>query len=391
MRTALVGIQVALCVVLVGGSLAFGRAVQHALSLDLGFNTTNTLIATINPSVARLGRARAQAFGRQALDRLRQDARIRDAGWAALRPMSGNIVVPPVIDGYTPARGEDVTVQENFVTDGYFDALSIPITNGRGILATDQKNTQAVAVVSASMATKYWPAGQAIGSRLSLETRGAEDPKWITIVGIAGDIHRAIGEPAPLILYQPESQVPGPFGETDYLFIRTIASPADIADDVRAILHDIDPVMPVTTIVPMATHVGATMMAHRLGLTLFVLFAALSTLLTGFGLYAVVAAAVAQRSREIGVRVALGADRRIVMRLVLSQGAVPVLGGLVTGLGLFVVSARFIRQFMFSLPVVSALTLIVITLAIGLVAALALAVPTRRALSVDPTVALRTE
>lgn len=391
MRAVLIGIQVALCVVLLGGSLAFGRAVEHALSLDLGFNTADTMIATINPSVARLGRARAQSFGRQALDRLRADPRVRAAGWAALRPMSGNIVVPPVIDGYTPARGEDTSVQENFVTDGYFESMGIPIADGRGIAASDQADTQSVAVISASMARRFWPAGNAVGARLSLEQRGAADPKWITIVGIAGDIHRGIGDPAPLILYQPESQVPGPFGETDYLFIRTAAPTAPITDDVRALLHEIDPVMPVTTIVPMATHVGATLMAHRLGLTLFVLFAALSVLLTGFGLYAVVAAAISQRTREIGVRVALGADVASVLRLVLRQGMVPVAAGLLAGLAVFGGSARFIQQFMFSLPVTNVATLAALILAIAALAALALLVPARRALSVDPTIALKSE
>lgn len=390
-RTVLIGLQVALCVLLLGGSLAFGRAVEHALHVDLGFNTADTTIVTINPAVARLGRDRAQAFGEQALARLRADTRVRAAGWAALRPMSGNIMVPPIIEGYVPARGEDTTVQENVVTDGYFEAMGIPIADGRGVSSSDRADSQAVAVVSASMAKRYWPAGNAVGSRISLENRNAGDPKWITVVGIAGDIHRAIGDPAPLILYQPAPQVPGPFGETDYLFVQTAAGSANVVEDVRSVLHAIDPVMPVTAIVPMATHVGVTLMAHRLGLTLFVLFAVVSSLLTGFGLYAVVAAAVAQRTREIGIRVALGAEALTVVKLILRQGLSPVAIGLGAGLAALAASARLIQQFMFSLPVTNAGTLTILVAAIGVLAGVALLLPARRALAVDPTVALRSE
>jgi len=241
------------------------------------------------------------------------------------------------------------------------------------------------------MARRYWPAGHAVGGRISLENRGATDPKWITVIGIAGDIHRAIGDPAPLLLYLPAMQASGPFSGTDYLMVRAAGNPDDLAPDLRAMLRDVDAGMPITRIVSMRSHVGATLMAHRLGLTLFVLFAALSALLTGLGLYAVVASAVAARTREIGIRVALGAEISTVLRLVARQGLMPVAGGLAIGLAAFVLSAQLIRQFMFSLPVTSPGVMAMLTIAISALAGVAMLVPARRALRINPVTALRNQ
>jgi putative ABC transport system permease protein len=141
----------------------------------------------------------------------------------------------------------------------------------------------------------------------------------------------------------------------------------------------------------MSRHVEGPLMAHRLGLTLFMLFAGLAMLLTGFGLYAVVASAVSQRTREIGIRVALGAEAGRVLRLVARQGLWPVAAGLAAGIAVFALGGRLIQSFMFSLPVVSAGTLLAVSGVIAAGAFAAMFVPARRALAVEPTVALRTE
>lgn len=390
-RNILIGIQVALCVILMGGSLAFGRAIRHAVSVDLGFNTADTLIAAINPTLLRTTPDRVRAFQREALARVAATGGVRAAGWAAIRPMSGAMILAPVIDGYVPAKDEQTNLQANVVGAGYFDAMQMPIERGRAFADADSASSERVVIVSAAAAKRYWPSGSALGGRISMEDAGAADPKWMTVIGISGDIHRAIGDPAPPLMYLPSAQFSGPLSATNYLFIRTDGNAAQLAPTLRAVLTSIDPGVAVSGITTMEAHVDATLKAHRLGLTLFVLFATVSALLTGFGLYAVVGAAVGMRSREIGIRVALGAERASVVRLVLRQAAMPVAAGLGAGLVAFVAAARFLDQFMFSLPVVSPSVLALIAAAIGALACLALLVPARRALNVDPTITLRTE
>jgi predicted permease len=387
-RSVLIGIQVGLCVLLLGGSLAFGRALQHALSLDLGFSITDTTITAINPSLLRYPASREARLRQDILDALRAQPRFRAAAWALLRPLSGAFVVETVIDGYVPPGGKLPTIQSNIVTDGYFEAMGIPTLAGRSFAATDAAGSARVAVVSQSLAAKYWPAGNAIGKRLSMEDPGAADPKWITVVGVAGDIHRTIGGPAVPMIYTPMSQAPASF-TGNYLIVRGTGAPEDTVRDVRATLRQIDANVPITNAGPMRVHVNGPLMAHRLGLTLFMLFAGLSVVLTGLGLYAVVAAAISQRTREIGIRVALGARGAEVLRMVLRQGALPIVAGLAAGLAAAAAASRLIAGFMFSLPALTPVSVAVLIAAIGVVSFLAMLLPAKRALAVSPTVTLK--
>jgi predicted permease len=392
LRSALVGVQVALCVVLLGGTLAFGRAMAHALALDLGFNARETSITAINPSLARYTPDRAADLRRRTLEALQSRPGIRAAGWSLLRPLSGAFILKPIAEGEpAPPEGPGRDVNANVVTDGYFEAMQIPLARGRSFTADDLRGSMHVTIVSASLAKRLWPTTpDPIGRRVSLEDPGTPDMKWSTVIGVAADIHRQVGGPPVAMIYLPDGQVPASFSP-DYLTVRS-AGPVDpTIAEIRATLRSIDPNVPITASVPMSRHVGAPLMAHRLGLTLFVLFAGLAMVLTGFGLYAVVASAVSQQTREIGIRVALGAEAGRVLNLVARQGLWPVVAGLAAGLAGFALGARLIESFMFSLPVVSVSALLVVSAVVAAGAFVAMFVPARRALSVDPTVALRVE
>ena len=391
LRAALVGIQVALCVMLLGGSLAFGRAMAHALALDLGFNVHETTITTINPSLARYTPERAADLRRRTLELLQSRPGVRAAGWSLVRPLSGAFIVQAVAEGeLTQPEGLKRDLQGNVVTDGYFEAMQIAIKSGRSFTADDLRGTPRVAIVSQSLATKLWPTADAVGRRVSLEDAGSEDMKWSTVVGVSADIHRQVGGPPVPMIYLPDGQGPAAFSP-DYLMVRSAGAVDPVIAEIRAALRSLDPNVPITSSVPMSRHVGAPLMAHRLGLTLFVMFAGLAMLLTGFGLYAVVASAVAQQTREIGIRVALGAEATRVLGIVARQGAWSVVGGLAIGLAGFAFGARLLESFMFSLPVVSAAALAIVCGIVTAIAIAAILVPARRALSVDPTVALRAE
>jgi putative ABC transport system permease protein len=335
--------------------------------------------------------ARVAPFQRQVLDALRAQPHVRAAAWSAIRPMAGAMIAPPLIEGYTPAKDEDMSVQSNIVSTGYFDAMEIPVQSGRAFSEQETSATAPVTIINEAMARKYWAGRNAVGGRISFETPGAADPKWITVVGVAGDARRNVGDPASAFMYLPAAQSTGPFGEMDYLIVRADGDPENLAAALRATLHGIDPTIPVTKVTTMRSHVDATLMAHQLGLRLFALFAGLSVVLTGFGLYAVVASAVASRTREIGIRVALGAGHPGVMRLVVKQGLVPVFAGLIAGLAVSSASAKLIAGFMFSLPALTPGTVAALVAGVGLLAFLAMLFPARRALAIDPAITLRTE
>ncbi|HKW02600.1 MAG TPA: ADOP family duplicated permease [Vicinamibacterales bacterium] len=390
-RSVLVGLQIAICVVLLGGSFAFGRAIVHALALDLGFNVTHTSITGIDPSLTRLSDERSSALRRETLDNLRARPGVRAAAWALRRPMSGGFVLNPIVEGRdAAANAPPLNIQANVVTDGYFDVMQIPLVSGRVFTALDEHSPVRVAIVSTSLARTLWPDGQILGRRLSMENPGSADMKWIAVVGEVADIHRVIGGPPVPMLYLASGQTPQGF-DPGFLMVRSTGDPSSVLPDVRTVLRGIEPHVVITSSMPMSDHVEAPLMAHRLGLMLFAMFASLAVALTGFGLYAVVATAVAQRSREIGIRLALGAESTNILSMVVRHGVWPIGCGLAAGIAAFAFSARLIAGFMFSIPAVSPAALAAIGLAIGVLTFVAMIVPARRALSVNPTVVLKVD
>jgi putative ABC transport system permease protein len=389
-RSMLVTVQIALCVLLLGGSIAFGRALQHALSFDFGFNVAETSMTAINPSLARYTPAQSASIHRDALERVRALPSVNHAAWAMLRPLSGALTIEPKLVGSDLPAGAPDSVLANVVTDGYFETLGIPIISGRALTAGDLQSAEGALVVSESLARLYWPGQDAIGKRMRLIDRDDAGSPGAMVVGIAADIHRAVGGPGVPMLYVPSNQVPPGFS-ADYLFVRCRQNPATLLPEIRTMLHTIDPNVPITTSATMAAHVAGPLMAHRLGLTLFLMFAGLAVILTTFGLYAIVATAISQRTREIGIRVALGAEASRVVMMVWRQGLLPIVAGIAAGLVAFALSARLIKSFMFSLTPVNAGTLVVLACAIAVVAVAAMLLPVRRALSVDPAITLRSE
>ena len=389
-RSALVAVQVALCVLLLGGSIAFGRALEHALSFDFGFNVDGTSMTAINPSLARYTPEQSANVHQLALERVRALPSVQHASWALIRPLSGALTIEPALVGSALPPGAPASVMANVVTDGYFETLGIPVLRGRGFSAADLRSSEGAVVVSAALASLYWPGEDAIGKRLRLLDRDDTSSPGAAVVGVVSDIHRVVGGPGVPMLYVPSNQVPRGFSP-DYLMVRSTRDAALLLPEIRAALRSVDPLIPITTAVPMSTHVAGPLMAHRLGLTLFLMFAALALVLTTFGLYAVVATAVAQRTREIGIRVALGAESARVIALVGRQGLWPVAAGMLAGTAAFVLSARLIRSFMFSLAPVNAWTLAALCAAAGVIALIAMLLPARRALGIDPAVTLRAE
>lgn len=391
LRAALVTAQVALCVMLVGGTLSFGRAIEHALAINLGFDTSQSSITTTNPSLVRYGTDRVLAYQSAVSAAMASAPQVQAAGWALMPPLKGRLQQSATFAGYERAPKEPDDIDGNAVSPGYFAAMQIRLLEGRDFSADDRPDSARVVVCNESAARKYFAGRSAIGGRVTFDA-DATPVKWATIVGVVGDVRRGLDiNPVPM-LYLPLTQNPSllDFGPTR-LIVRSALPPAAALKEVAAILKRVDPIVPITEQQTMSEHLARVLMPQRLGLTLFSLFAGMAIILTALGIYAVVAYGVAHRTREIGLRMALGASRANVLRLVLRQGSWPVLAGLVLGLIGFAAAARVLRQFMFDRTPADASAFAVLALIVGVVAAIAMIVPANRAVRVDPTNALRAD
>ena len=393
LRTTLVVVQVALCVILLGGGFAFGRAVRHAFAIDLGFDTTTTAIVSARSSVVRYGREQVLDVQARTSSALKDAPWLRAAGWGLLRPLSGRMTLSLTVPDFTPERPETVEADANAVSPGYLEAMAIPLRAGRLLTPQDAKGALRVAVVSEALVRRFWPNRDPLGARFANGTHDLTPDSWWTVVGVVGDIRRGLERPIDPMIYLPIAQFESSFDFGDqYLFVAANGvSAATAAAQAAATIRRIDPLLPISSRQTMHDHVGAAAMVHRLGFTLFALFAGLAVVLTAIGVYAVVAFAIARRTREIGIRVALGAPASSVLGLVLRQGARPVGIGLVAGIAGYWWTSGALSRFLLSLPAFDASLAAAIAAMVSVIAAIALVVPLRRALSIDPVRTLRSD
>jgi putative ABC transport system permease protein len=390
-RSLLVTTQVGLCVLLLAGSIAFGRAMQYASSLDLGFETSQTTITSFNSGRARYSRTQMAGVERRLEDAIQGAPWAAGAGWLSILPLRGSMTWTLGITGPdAPPKGR-ADIDANAVSPGYFHAMAIPLRAGRTFSGADTATAPPVMTISESMARRYWPRGDALGSRVSTDPDSTDPAVYATIIGIVGDVKHDIDKPRQTMFYVPIEQHLDMLDFGQYLVVRARVPPEAALADVAAIVTRVDPRLPIGRSQTMADHLGALLMPQRLGLTLFVLFAVLAAVLTTLGIYAVVAFAIAERAREIGIRVALGAERVEVLRLVARQGVGPVAGGLVMGVCAFVLADSTLRGLLFALPAVNVWSLALLVCAVGAMALGAMLVPAHRALAVDPAVTLRQE
>ena len=289
--------------------------------------------------------------------------------------------------------------QLRFVTPGYFEALRVPLLRGRDLTERDVAGGTRVALVSRSMAERHWPGEEAIGKRFAYANirRGSEHaPEWIEIVGVVGDVkHRGLDiDPRPEIyvpVYQPLfTNRPTP-PLSLYVAVRTKGDPAALAPSVRREVAAVDPEQPLANVRTMEERVAGSVAERRFNMTLLGVFACVALALAAVGVYGVMAYAVARRTHEIGVRVALGAQRGDVVRLVLRQGMWLALAGVGCGVALAYAATRLMQGLLYGVSPTDPLTFAGVSALLAAAALLACLVPARRATKVDPMIALRYE
>ena len=386
LRQALVVSQVALSLISLIAAGLFLRSLQDAQRIDTGFETRGVLMMTFNLGREGYTPERGQLFYEQIAERVAGLPGVRRAAVAQTPPLAGGFLRSVFPEGADTTTRERILVQVNSVSPGYLETLGIPLLRGRDFATTDATGAPLVVIVNETMAERFWPGEEAIGKRFKF----FGDDAFTTIVGIAKNAkYNGVGEEPIPFIYQPLRQNYTPAGA---LHVRAAADAASLASAVRREVQQIDPTLSVFNIQTLEDQVAQSLAPLRMNVILLATFGALALLLASVGLYGVASYSVTQRTKEIGVRMALGAQPSAVLRLVLGHGALLVGVGLAIGLVIALVGSRAIPQAL--LPNVSVrdpLTFVVTTGVLGIVALVATFIPARRATRIDPLIALRTE
>jgi len=317
---------------------------------------------------------------------------VESAAAVTLRPLWGTVGMdwPFTVEGQSPKDAErNPLLNFETVTPDYFRVMGIPLKAGRAFDQRDREGQPGVVVVSEALARRHWPGQDPIGKRLKLPLPPTEyHDAWLTVVGVVGDARYRELRATRLDLYMPYRQSDH---RPHHLVVRAQGDVAGLPAALQRVVREIDPEQPAPEVVAMTSAVSAALGGPRFAARVFSGFALVALLLAGLGLYGLVAYSVGRRTREIGVRVALGARPHHVARLVLGEGLKLALLGLALGLAASLAGARLLSNLLFGVGTTDALTLAAASALLLAIALLASALPARRALRVQPAVALRQE
>ncbi len=389
LRASLVVVQVALSLaVLVCGGL-FIKSFRKAQTMDPGFGTKDALIATIDPELVGYDTERSRNFFRQIIERAQSLPGVEAAATARLLPLgdSSNSNGPILKEGETLPRGSaGRTIMTNVVSSGYFRAMEIPIVDGRDFDDRDHANAQRVVVVNQQMAEMLWPGESAVGKRILI---GTESRDLIEVVGVVktGKYRNLAEDPKPYFYYPMTQRRPANMS----LVMRTSVDPRGLAASIRKEVQNIDRSVPVVTVKTMTEHLTYALWAPNMAASFSLAFGVLAILLSAVGLYSVMAYVVSQRTREVGIRMALGANRADVMRMITVQGMRLAVIGVVIGLLLSLGLARALSSLLIGVSGYDVTIFVIVSSLLVLVAFIACYLPARRATKIDPLVALRYE
>jgi len=390
-RRSLAGLLVvgdlALALVLLIGAGLMLQSLYRLMAVDPGFDSRRLLAAEISASGPRYREdGKILAFYQQALERVRSLPGVTAAAVTSQLPLGGNF------DGYgisledNPGAGEaDRPMAQRFaVSPDYLATMRIPLLAGRAFTAGDRAGSPAVVLVNRTLAQRVWPGREPLGRRVRL---GDPEGLWRTVVGVVGDVrHLGLDEPPAMQLYLPQAQ----WVDSDMvLAVRTRTAPRALAGAVRRAIWEVDRDRPITKLAAMDDIMQVSLARRLLILRLLVVFAGIAVLLAMVGIYGVLSQSVAARTREIGMRIALGAPPRRIVSLVVGAGARQVAAGLALGAGLALALTRFLGSLLFGVTAQDPMTYVGVALVLAAVALAAAYLPARRAARLDPMIATR--
>jgi len=392
LRGALVVVQLALSLVLlIGAGLVVG-ALQQLQTLNPGFNPKNALTASMDVGLQGYDDPKGEQFYRQLVARVEGLPGVKSAAMTTFIPLSLNYSSNSVyIEGQASERGANVPLAMIAqVGPRYFETMGTPILAGREFTVEDKKDGQRTAVVNETFVRQLLPGlkspDEAVGKRFSFESSTGP---FIDIVGVArdGKYFNIAEEPRPFV-WRPTSQS---YWSNQILVVRTTADPATVIGPVRSEVRALDPTLPIFDVKTMSEHMQLSLFPARVAASVLGLFGLVALILAVIGIYGVTSYSVSQRTREIGIRMALGADKRAVLRLILTSGVKLALIGVVIGLVVATALTRLVTSLLFGITPAYTLTFVLISGVLTFAALLACYVPARRAAKTDPLIALRYE
>jgi len=295
------------------------------------------------------------------------------------------------IQGRPPGSPKEyVTASYRVASAGYLQAVGVPLITGRWIEDRDRDGTPPVVVINSSFARTFFPNQSPIGQHIQVGATPDPDVPWMEIVGIVGDVKQALASASPAEMYVPYRQADKVLPVLALsMVVRTTGDPLEMANSVRGIAHGIDANQPVTGIRTMEQNIAQSITGPQFRTVLLAIFAGIALVLAGIGIFGVMAYSVAQRTREIGVRMALGCSRGRVLRLILAEGARLTLLGVAIGIAATLLVTRYVSSLLFDVPPYDPITLAGVALGLVIVSLCACYLPARRATRVDPIIALR--
>jgi len=389
LQAGLVVAQVALSIVALFCAGLFVRGLQRARTVDTGIRRPEgVLLADVNTQAAGLSDSAGAVLVDRLLERVRSLPGVRSASVATQLPLGfgGYADISVEVEGYRFREEEDRTALISWVSDQYFETAGVPIVRGRGITELDRGDAPDIVVVNEAFARRFWPGQDPIGKRLRA---GGSTGPWRTVVGVSRDVKgRSLAAAAPPTFYRPIQQA---FSSRFTLHVRADGDPLTLQQVLRRAFEEVDPNLPLAGVRTMAQHMGAATFTQRIGAWSLSAFGALALVLASVGLFGVLSYAVTQRTREIGVRIAIGASRRDVLGLVVGRAMRLTAIGLGVGVVLAVGAGQLLRSQIFGVSPLDPLTFAAVIGLLAAVAFLAAWVPARRAAQVDPIIALQAE
>jgi predicted permease len=391
LRSALVVGQIAMSLILLVGAGLLVRSFAHVLATDPGFQPEHVLSASVSLPTSQYQKPeQIRAFYQQLMSRLEAIPGAKLAGGSSDLPLNASWAHIFTPEGYQPPAGGGLnTCSHSVILGNYLQTMGVPLLRGRTFTEQDKTGSTHVLLVSESLAKRYWPGQDPIGKRLKWGPAPSENP-WLTIVGVVGDVKQGpLDADTTFHTYEPFLQQ-SPFNSLN-VAVRAVGEPAGLASSLRATIWELDNQLAVAQVRTMDEIVRQSTAPRRFNLYLLAGFAVIALLLAAIGIYGVVAYSVGQRTQEIGVRMALGAGRHDVLRLVLTPGVALTLTGIVLGLGGALALTRLMSAMLFGVRPTDPVTFIVVSVVLTVTACLASFIPARRAMKVDPMVALRYE
>jgi predicted permease len=383
LRKGLVAVEIALSLVALVAAGLFARSLQRTRAIDPGFETEHVVVGNFNLGREGYTEERGRVFHRQLAERLAAIPGVRSASLAQNAPFGGGISRSVLLEGQDAARGDRVLIQVNRVGERYFETLGIPLVSGRVFTSADTETARQVVVVNQRMASQLWPGQEPVGKRF----RFFGEDEWTTVVGVVRDAkyNGLVEQPIPFV-YEPLAQDYVPAAS---LHVRTAGAAATAIPDVRRAVAELDRSLSIFQLETLDDRVTESLDGARANVVLLGVFGLLALVLAAIGIYGVTSYTVAQQTREIGIRMALGAGRAGVLGLVLRQTLVVVAFGVAVGIIGAMLLGRAAQSLLTGTTWLDVTTYLATAALLTSVAIVATLVPARRATRVDPLIALR--